>query len=81
MPEALRMQYVTHIRVYAELLYRAGLLEARNEVLKFTGHPPLELQVYNLDTKHLGARLLLSNLINISPIHQKYKTSVGIVEN
>ncbi|CAG7851808.1 Uncharacterized RWD, RING finger and WD repeat-containing protein C11E3.05 [Serendipita indica DSM 11827] len=41
--DAARTRYIFHIRFYAELLFRAGLLEARNEVLIITNRAPLEI--------------------------------------
>lgn len=54
MPDTIRSQLVTHIRFYGELLYRAGLLEARLEVLAITNEKPLELEVNVLDRNHLS---------------------------
>ncbi|KAG8836183.1 hypothetical protein FRC17_009526 [Serendipita sp. 399] len=54
LPDALRSQYIAHIRFYAELLYRSGLVEARNEVLLITRQNPLEILVSTLNSDHLG---------------------------
>ncbi|KIM24342.1 hypothetical protein M408DRAFT_234874 [Serendipita vermifera MAFF 305830] len=56
MPEALRVQYITHIHVYAELLFRIGLVAARAEVLDITGCPPLESELNSLERDHLIIR-------------------------
>jgi hypothetical protein len=54
MPEAVRARYITHVHVYAELLFRAGLLEARSEVLVVTNQEPLDFQICDVDRDHLS---------------------------
>jgi hypothetical protein len=54
MPEVVRAQYTTHVHVYAELLFRAGLLEARSEVLAVTNQEPLDFQICDVDRDHLS---------------------------
>ena len=54
MPESVRAQYITHVHVYGELLFRAGLLEARAEVLDITNCPPLDFQISEIDKDHLS---------------------------
>lgn len=54
MPASIRAQLVAHIQFYAELLYRVGLQDLRNEVLKITNELPLEVQFNTLERNHLG---------------------------
>lgn len=51
--DAARTRYIFHIRFYAELLFRAGLLEARNEVLIITNRAPLEILAADVENKRL----------------------------
>jgi hypothetical protein len=55
--EGARLHYITHVRVYADLLFRAGLLEARLEVLSVTREPEPDSIFNNLDTECLGKSL------------------------
>ncbi len=52
--DAVRTRYIFHIRFYAELLFRAGLLQARNEVLSITDQAPLEILAAEIEDKRLG---------------------------
>lgn len=57
------LQYITHVRVYAELLYRAGLLTARAEVLHLlptTENCPAEDDLNELDKQHLSKPQVIS---------------------
>jgi len=54
MPEAIRARYITHVHVYAELLFWTGLLDARSEVLAITNQAPLDSQLSSIDRDHLS---------------------------
>lgn len=56
MPEFMRARYITHVHVYGELLFRAGLLETRTEVLDIANYPPLDFQISDMDRDHLSKR-------------------------
>ncbi|KAG8839538.1 hypothetical protein FRC18_010317 [Serendipita sp. 400] len=68
--DGIRAQYVAHIRFYAELLYRSGLVEARSEVLLITKRNPLEVVVSTMKAMDLEIHNVCGQCVE-AEVHSK----------